>query len=211
MEISKLSGIYEISNKINDKKYIGHSINIILRWYLHIDNLFKNIHPNSKLQEDFNTYGLNNFNFSILELIDGKKNLIAKEQEYLNNINFDYNYNVYNSIKNSAVPQTQKFIDYINAKWLVPDGITDKNELDKYKIYKDEDKQEIVNKVIEYKLLKLCASKITFNKTIDLMENSFGYTIESNRMNINKKKYTYKLIVDFDEDKISFQHIVREI
>lgn len=83
--------------------------------------------------------------------------------------------------------------------------------MDKYKIYKEEDKREIINKVIEYKLLNLCASKITFNKVIDLMENIFGYTIESSRMMIKKKKYTYKLIVEFDEDKVIYQPLAREI
>jgi len=211
MELTKLSGIYSIQNKLNHKQYIGHSKNITFRWYHHLNNLMESKHPNNKLQEDFNTYGLSVFDFSILELVEGKNNLVLKEQEYLNTLNFNENYNIYNSIKEEQEPDIDKFIDYINAKWLVPDEITDKNELDKYKIYKDEDKQEIVNKVIEYKLLKLCASKITFNKAIDLMENCFGYTIESNRMNIKKKKYTYKLIVDFEEEKVVFKHIIREI
>jgi predicted GIY-YIG superfamily endonuclease len=48
--ISKLSGIYQIKNKINSKIYIGYSINITLRWYLHIDNLMANKHDNYKLQ-----------------------------------------------------------------------------------------------------------------------------------------------------------------
>jgi len=211
VQISKLSGIYQITNINNNKIYIGHSININFRWYVHLDNLLKGIHPNYKLQEDFNTYGLSAFNFRILELLDGKENLIKKEQQYLDNINFKSNYNIYNSIKRIAKPNILEFINYINSKWLVPNWITDKKELDKYKIYKEEDKREIINKVIEYKLLNLCASKITFNKVIDLMENIFGYTIESSRMMIKKKKYTYKLIVEFDEDKVIYQPLAREI
>ena len=39
MELNKLSGIYEISNKINGRKYIGHSKNITYRWYHHLNNL----------------------------------------------------------------------------------------------------------------------------------------------------------------------------
>jgi len=65
--------------------------------------------------------------------------------------------------------------------------------------------------VIDCKLLNLCASKITFNKVVDLMENSLGYNIESNRMMIRKKKYTYKLVIEFDEDKVTYQSITREI
>ena len=98
-----------------------------------------------------------------------------------------------------------KFINYINGKWLVPKGIYDSKELYKYKIYKDEHKQEITNMVINCKLLKLYPSRITFNKVIDLMENNLGYFIESQREMINKKQYTYKLIIDFNEDKINLE------
>lgn len=96
----------------------------------------------------------------------------------------------------------KKFIDYINTKWLVPKGIEDKKELNRYKIYKDEDKQEIISMVINCKLLKLYVYQITFNKVIDMMGNNLGYVIENKRGKINKEKHTYKLIVDFDEDKI---------
>jgi hypothetical protein len=37
---------------------------------------------------------------------------------------------------------------------------------------------------------------------VELMENGLGYTIESQRGIIGKKKYTYKLIVDFEDDNI---------
>lgn len=120
-------------------------------------------------------------------------------------------HDVYKTIKFILGSEEKKFINYINSKWLVPDWVTDKKELEKYKIYKEEDKQEIIKKVVECKLLNLCASRITFNKVIDLMENSLGYTIESNRMMIRKKKHTYKLVVEFDEDKVTYQTIAREI
>jgi len=210
--LTKLSGIYQITNIINNKIYIGHSINLNFRWYHHLDSLLKNIHPNSKLQNDFNTYGISAFNFRILELVKGdKKELIAKEQEYLDTIDFNSNYNIINSKKINYKPNTLDFINFINSKWLVPNGVTEKEDLDKYKIYKAEDKQEIINKVIDCKLLNLCASKITFNKVIDLMENSLGYTIEGSRIKIKRKKYTYKLVIEFDEDKVTYESVTREI
>lgn len=203
--LNKLSGIYQIKNTINNKIYIGHSINITFRWYYHLNNLIKNIHPNNKLQNDFNKYGVVAFEFSILELVDGKTNLIKREQEYLDKINFDDNYNLVNSIANkNNEPQIDDFINYINDKWLVPKGITDKNELNKYKIYKEEDKQNIINMAIECKLLKLYPSRITFLKVISFMQNSLGYAIENQRGMINKEMYTYKLIVDFNEEKIDY-------
>ncbi len=200
MTINKLSGIYSIHNKINNKKYIGHSKNITYRWYHHLNNLMNNNHPNYKLQEDFNTYGLNAFNFSILKLIEGKDNLILKEQEYLNLLDFDNNYNLFNSSINNIQREEKKFVNYINGKWLVPKGITDNKELTKYKIYKDEHKEEIIKKVVECKMLKLYPSRITFNKVINMMKKDLGYAIESKQGIINKERYTYKLIIDFDED-----------
>lgn len=113
-------------------------------------------------------------------------------------------HDIYDVKRFSLNADENRFVEYINKKWLVPKGITDKKELLNYKIYKDEDKQEIINMVYNCKLLKLYLSQITFLKAINLMEN-LGYSIESNRFILNKTKYTYKLVVDFDEDKINIE------
>ena len=97
-----------------------------------------------------------------------------------------------------------RFIEYINTKWLVPKGINNA-ELNKYKIYKESDKNEIIDMVVKCKLLKLYPYQITFKKVVNFMQGTLGYTIENKRGLINTKKYTYKLIIDFDEDKITFE------
>ena len=63
----KLIGIYLIENKINHKKYVGQSSDIVLRWYHHKTDLRSNIHHNRHLQSAWNKYGEDNFEFSILE------------------------------------------------------------------------------------------------------------------------------------------------
>lgn len=195
MEFSKLSGIYQIRNTINNKKYIGHSINITLRWYLHLFNLIINKHDNPKLQEDFNTYGIKNFELSILELFTGTKHQLKKlEQEYLNKLDFDLNYSIHNSITDEAIINKQMFIDYINDKWVMPDGIT-YEELDKYRIYKNEDKQEIIDMAVKSNIIPLFKSQITFNKVMTYVKN-FGYNVISDRKNICNKKLTYKIILN---------------
>lgn len=194
MEFSKLSGIYQIRNTINNKKYIGHSINITLRWYLHLFNLIINKHDNPKLQEDFNTYGIKNFELSILELFTGTKHQLKKlEQEYLNQLDFDLNYNIHNSITDEAIINKQMFIDYINDKWVMPDGIT-YEAFDKYRIYKKEDKQEIIDMAVKSNVIPLFKSKITFNKVIKKIKE-YDYTIISKRMRINGIQTTYKIIL----------------
>lgn len=109
-------------------------------------------------------------------------------------------HDIYNTKDFILSRDEKKFISYINKKWLVPKGIVNNEELNKYKIYKDEHKEEIIKMVIDCKMLKLFPSRITFNKVISLMEKDLGYAIESQRGTINKKQYTYKLVIDFDEN-----------
>lgn len=92
-----------------------------------------------------------------------------------------------------------RFIEYINKKWLVPEG--EKN-ISKYRIYKEEDKNEIVSMAIECRLLKLYQYQINFNKIVKFMQNVLGYTIEDRKTNMNNLSTRYKLIVDFDEFKV---------
>lgn len=96
----------------------------------------------------------------------------------------------------------QKFTAYINTKWLVPSGASDE-EVKTYRIYRQEDKDEIVDKVVYYQLIALPDRYITFNKVIGFMQNTLGYVVETGRFRDNNKRYTYKLVVDIDEDKIT--------
>lgn len=89
------TGIYIIENTINNKKYIGSSINITKRWYQHKHLLNKNIHENSYLQNAWNKYGKDCFKFKIIEFTTDE-NLILREQYYIDyyNVcdeNFGYN------------------------------------------------------------------------------------------------------------------------
>lgn len=59
--------IYKITNKINGKFYIGKTNNFQKRKSDHKKNLKKDKHSNSKLQKDFNEYGLENFSFEIIK------------------------------------------------------------------------------------------------------------------------------------------------
>lgn len=63
-------GIYLIRNKINNKVYIGLSVNIEERWQHHCSLYLKkdnNKEKNKPLYLAFNKYGIENFDFQILE------------------------------------------------------------------------------------------------------------------------------------------------
>lgn len=95
----------------------------------------------------------------------------------------------------------KRFIDYINSKWLVPIGA---KNLDAYKIYRKEDKDNIINMAIKCKLYELYPNRVTFNRVIRTMSQSLGYEIDSGRQLIDNKQYTYKLIISFDDDRVNF-------
>lgn len=81
----KLAGVYKITNKINGKFYVGSSNSIFGRWLNHASDVINDTHPNQKLNDAVNKYGLINFTFEILELHD-VIGLNDREQFYLNTL-----------------------------------------------------------------------------------------------------------------------------
>lgn len=68
--MKEISGIYIIKNIINNKVYVGESINILKRWEQHTNELKSNCHHSYKLQNDWNLYGENNFEFKIIKTFE---------------------------------------------------------------------------------------------------------------------------------------------
>lgn len=60
------SGIYCIKNKINNKKYIGRAKNIRERFSKHKRQLKNKNHVNKYLQDSWNKYGEENFEFNVI-------------------------------------------------------------------------------------------------------------------------------------------------
>ena len=80
---SIISGIYKIENKVNGKKYIGSSIDIIDRWSRHKNKLNSQNHYNDHLQNAWNKYGAENFFFTILEDQVEEERLIPREDRWM--------------------------------------------------------------------------------------------------------------------------------
>jgi group I intron endonuclease len=84
-ELSRKSGIYCIVNTINQKKYIGSSKNLHNRLMSHRAYLRTNNHFNKKLQNSWNKYGENNFQYFIMEFCE-ENVLLEREQYYINKV-----------------------------------------------------------------------------------------------------------------------------
>lgn len=87
------SGIYSIINLVNDKIYVGQSIDIKRRLRNHKNDLKKNRHDNFKLQNSFNKHGLSCFKFDILEYCL-PESLTEREQFWINKFNKNLLYNI---------------------------------------------------------------------------------------------------------------------
>lgn len=89
-----MQGIYLITNNLNNKKYVGQSINIKIRWQQHRNSYLTHKETCPKLYNAFKKYGIENFTFSILEEVKNNEELNKKEEFWilkLDTINSGYN------------------------------------------------------------------------------------------------------------------------
>ena len=196
----KIRCIYKIYNNITNRLYIGSSGDFSKRISSHLFALENNRHANSLLQKDYNNYGVESFTFSVLMRCCEKDNILKVEQDMIckcKNL-----YELYNKRKSclyqsSGNSDERKFINYVNTHWLVPIGCFEKDS-EKYRIYKDEDKNEIVDMAFNCDLFRIARDDLTFNRVVRMLEDTLGYEVVSGRLKLNYKKYTYKLILSYD-------------
>lgn len=86
----KQSGIYEIVNTANGKKYVGSAIDLAGRKRLHLWNLNKGSHHSRHLQSAWNKHGEQAFEFKTL-LLCSKDNLLMYEQRVIDAFTPAYN------------------------------------------------------------------------------------------------------------------------
>jgi len=85
------SGIYTIVNEVNGKSYIGSACSFRKRWATHRSDLKKGTHHSTYLQRAWNKYGEENFYFGVLEPVENKEDLVAREQFWLDTLKPEYN------------------------------------------------------------------------------------------------------------------------
>lgn len=83
------SGVYQIKNIVNGKRYIGSSSDLQARRRYHFGRLRRGVHSNAYLQHSFDKYGEKAFVFEILEFVEIDKLLISEQK--LLDTNPEYN------------------------------------------------------------------------------------------------------------------------
>jgi group I intron endonuclease len=80
-------GIYHILNLSNSKVYIGSSKNFAKRKARHLDELRRNCHHSSKLQNSFNKHGEDSFVIELIEVVFDLSFLEQREQFWIDKAN----------------------------------------------------------------------------------------------------------------------------
>lgn len=99
--VKRVYGIYAIINTINGKMIIGNAQDINKRWSNYKTMLANGEYGNKYLQEDVDIYGVDNFEFKVLEYCQRKADLSKQEKywmDYYNTRNREFGYNI-NDIK----------------------------------------------------------------------------------------------------------------
>lgn len=95
------SGIYQIVNKVNGKKYVGSSNDIMKRWSLHKSLLNRKKHHSTHLQSAWDKHGKDKFIFEIIENVEDNSLLYEREQYWLDLYKTYNGENGYNISKDS--------------------------------------------------------------------------------------------------------------
>ena len=95
-------GVYCLKNTVNKKVYIGSTTNKFrARLTSHMNNLRAGTHNNSYLQNSWNKYGEDSFEFSILEIITNISDIRIREAEYIAKYDSANEYFGYNLTSNT--------------------------------------------------------------------------------------------------------------
>ena len=85
-----ISGIYKITNTVTGDFYIGSSEDVKERWTAHKCPSTWNTSPNNQMYLDIKKYGIDKFEFQVIEEVEAGK-LKDAEQQFIELLNPTYN------------------------------------------------------------------------------------------------------------------------
>ena len=88
----KISAVYKITNTITGDFYIGSSKDVKKRWTSHKCPSRWNDNPNSPLYLDMKKYGVDKFEFQVIDEVEPEQ-LKEKEQQFIETLKPTYNSN----------------------------------------------------------------------------------------------------------------------
>lgn len=133
--IDNMNGVYIIKNIINNKCYIGSSINIHKRLTDHRSLLIRNAHHSYKLQASVNKHGIDKFDFRVIEYTYFPEGYSKEARiEYLECLE-GYYINKFNSYKKGYnVSEVPRIVGNCNTKESIIKGVKTRRERGSYMI-----------------------------------------------------------------------------
>jgi group I intron endonuclease len=84
--VTKVIGIYSITHMLSGRIYVGSSVNVARRWYLHRKELDAGVHHSDRLQKAWAKYGPQAFIFTLLESVVAPSALLQREQHWMDTL-----------------------------------------------------------------------------------------------------------------------------
>ena len=130
----KISAVYKITNTVTNDFYIGSSKDVKRRWKEHkIPSRWKQ-YPNNPMYIDMNRYGVENFAFEVLEVVE-ESFLKKTEQEFIETLKPTYNNN---NAKGWNIERRKKYNKEYNKSDKFKEYKKEYQKSDKYKEYQKE-------------------------------------------------------------------------
>jgi len=188
-------GIYRIINKVNGKCYIGKSKNIYKRIHQHIYDL-KNSRKveNTYLQNSWNKYGRDTFDYEILEQLDFDETLVAQRELYwikfYDSINTGYNLRLDSETRMICHEKTRKKIsNRLKKEW--SEGKRDRHSDKLKESWKNRDRKkqsELFSKTLTRYIYIVDGTKYTYKELKKKGWNNVQSTFHRKKQNV----VTYK-------------------
>ena len=124
--MKKISAVYKIMNEVTGDFYIGSSKNVKSRWGCHKCTSTWNACPNNPMYLDMQKYGIDKFEFQILEEVEPEQ-LKEKEQQFIETLKPTYNN--YNA-KGLNIERQKEYMKKYNKEYR-----KEYNKSEKYKEY----------------------------------------------------------------------------
>lgn len=196
------SGIYMIMTTSNRKKYIGSSVNINRRFSEHKLELMRNKHCNSYLQNSFNKYGEENFQFSVLELCD-EELLTERENHWctiFNTHNKSNGYNLAPIVRNGkfSIEHRKAMSDNCTIKKRV--WLTDKNGNILNVFESRTEAAKIMNTQLSNVIFLLNGTSRIFNKSFMLWDSIY-FTKSDIAKKLTSTRIKAKKVYQFNEQR----------
>lgn len=190
---------YSIYCKITGKQYIGITTNIEERWKRHISLLNSNKHHSYKLQEAWNTFGKDNFDFNIIdELETDVETAYEHEKELIKKYNSCYDgYNVLIGGKVNPIYTEEVYEKMIKTKQSQVDNIIQLKELElnHFQIIRIWNSKKEATRIGGYDFRNICKSVKDH-----VLGNGYYWVEESKIKEWKPKRHTMNPVAELDEN-----------